>query len=294
MIDHLRQMAIFARVVDKGSFRAAAKDIGLAPSRISETVSELEDYLGVTLLYRTTRKITMTNEGNLFYARVREMLRNAEAGLDELNAMATEPVGALRISVPAFMATGPVSTAIARFADRYPGVSLSVCYTDHKMRLIEDGFDMAVRVGWLDDTSVMSHQLADGQRTLVAGTDYARTRAAPTRPADLEDWDWIRFQNRPDATSFTGPDGAVETVTGKVRVEIDSIDALFHVATQNIGVTVLPSYLAQRGIDAGTLVQLLPAWKLRPLGIYAVWPDQSRRESLTTLFVRFLGEQPLC
>ncbi|MEN0086932.1 MAG: LysR family transcriptional regulator, partial [Pseudomonadota bacterium] len=98
MIDHLRQMAIFARVVDEGSFRAAAKDVGLAPSRISEIVSELEAYLGVTLLYRTTRKITLTNEGRIFYARIVEMMRSAEAGLNELNALSMEPVGALRVS----------------------------------------------------------------------------------------------------------------------------------------------------------------------------------------------------
>ncbi len=99
MIEHLRHMAIFARVVDEGSFRAAAKTIGLAPSRISQTVSDLESFLGVTLLYRTTRKIALTNEGRMFYARVVDMMRSAEAGLNELNALSLEPVGALRISL---------------------------------------------------------------------------------------------------------------------------------------------------------------------------------------------------
>jgi DNA-binding transcriptional LysR family regulator len=103
MIEHLRHMAIFACVVDEGSFRGAAKTVGLAPSRISQTVSDLEEFLGVTLLYRTTRKIALTNEGRMFYARVTEMMQSAEAGLNELNALSLEPVGALRISLPAFM-----------------------------------------------------------------------------------------------------------------------------------------------------------------------------------------------
>ena len=103
MIDHLKHMAIFARVVDEGSFRAAAKALGVAPSRVSETVSELEDFLGVTLLYRTTRKIALSNEGRMFYARVTDMLRSAESGLNDLNALSLEPVGALRVSIPAFM-----------------------------------------------------------------------------------------------------------------------------------------------------------------------------------------------
>ncbi|MEM9761799.1 MAG: LysR family transcriptional regulator [Pseudomonadota bacterium] len=294
MIDHLRHMAIFARVVDEGSFRAAARDIGLSPSRVSETVSELEDYLGVTLLKRTTRKIALTNEGRMFYDRVLEMVRSAEAGLNDLNALALEPVGALRISMPAFLAAGPLSTAVADFTKLHPGVAISVIYTDNRLGLIEDGFDMNIRVGWLDDSSLMSRKLADGRRVLVAGAGYARERPVPERPKDLEDWHWVHYKNRPDTASFTAPDGSVEKVTGNAQIEVDSIDALYHLATQDTGATILPSFLAQRGIAAGKLVELLPGWTLRPLGIYAVWADKSRRESLTLLFVRFLAAQDLC
>lgn len=294
MIDHLKQMAIFARVVDEGSFRAAAKDIGLAPSRISETVSELEAYLGVTLLYRTTRKITLTNEGRIFYARVVDMMRSAEAGLNELNALSLDPVGALRISIPAFLASGPLSTAIAEFARLHPNVAFSVAYTDHPMKLIEDGFDLNVRVGWLDDSAMMSRKLADGQRYLVAGTEYVRARKPLKRARDLEDWDWISYQQRADTIEITSPTGKVEKVTGNAQIEVDSIDAVYHFAVQNMGVTILPSFLAKRGIDAGSLVHLLPDWTIRQLGIYIVWPDKSRRESLTLLFVRFLVDCGLC
>ncbi len=294
MIDHLRQMAIFASVVDEGSFRAAAKTIGLAPSRISETVSELETYLGTSLLYRTTRKITLTSEGRMFYARVVDMLHSAEAGLNELNALSLDPVGALRISIPAFLTTGPLSTAVANFARLHPNVAFSVAYTDHPVDLIEGGFDLNIRVGWLDDSAMMSRKLADGTRVLVAGTDYARQRPSPKRPSDLEDWDWIRYQQRADTTKFTSPSGQTEEVTGQAQIEVDSIDAVYHFAVQNMGATILPSFLAERGIVAGTLVQLLPGWELRPLGIYAVWPDKSRRESLALLFIRFLAEQGLC
>jgi len=294
MIDHLRQMAIFARVVDEGSFRAAAKDIGLAPSRISETVSELEAYLGVTLLYRTTRKITLTNEGRIFYARVVEMLRSAESGLNELNALSLDPVGALRISIPAFLASGPLSTAIADFARLHPNVAFSVDYSDHPRTLVEDGYDLNVRVGWLDDSAMMARKLAEGQRYLVAGADYVRQRKMPKRPADLEDWDWIRYRQRSDTTEFVSPKGKTEKVTGNAQIEVDSIDAVFHLAKQNMGATVLPSFLAERGIASGELVRLLPDWELRKLGIYVVWADKSRRESLTLLFVRFLADQGLC
>lgn len=294
MIDHLKHMAIFARVVDEGSFRAAAKEVGLSPPRISEMVSDLENYLGITLLHRTTRKIALTNEGKMFYARVVDMLRSAEAGLNELNALSLEPVGALRVTIPAFLAAGPLSTAIASFTKLHPNVAFSVSYTDNSVDLLEDGYDMSIRVGWLDDSSMMSRKLGDGQRVLVTGSGYLEHRRAPQSPKDMEDWDWIRYKNRPDTTEFTGPAGQVERVTGKAQIEVDSIDALYHMATQNAGATVLPSFLAARGIASGQLKSLLPEWTLRPLGIYAVWPDKSRRESLTLLFVRYLAEQDLC
>ncbi|MEM7441056.1 MAG: LysR family transcriptional regulator [Pseudomonadota bacterium] len=293
MIDHLKQMAVFARVVDEGSFRAAANDLGLSPSRVSETVSDLENYLGATLLHRTTRKIALTSEGRIFYARVVEMLRSAEAGLNEINALSLEPVGTLRVSIPALFTKGPLSTAIASFAKKYPNVALSLAYTDNEIGLLEDGFDINIRVGWLDDSAMMSRKLADEQRILIAGKDYAGNRPPPHHPSDLENWDWIRYKNRSDVTTFTNADGQTEKVHGNAQIEVDSIDALYQMATQDIGVTILPSFLAEQGEQAGKLVRLLPDWSLRPLGIYAVWPDRSRRESLTLLFVRFLADQDL-
>lgn len=290
MIEHLRHMAIFARVVDEGSFRAAARAMGLAPSRVSETISDLESFLGVTLLYRTTRKLSVTNEGRMFYARVAEMLRSAETGLNELNALSLEPVGALRVSMPAFLSSSTLATAVAEFSRRHPQVALSLCFTDKRMDLLNDGFDVNIRAGWLDDSSMMSRKLGESGRAVVAGVHYAATRPRPVHPSDMEDWDWLRYKHRSDYTSLTGPDGETVKVLGQARVEVDSIDALYHLATQSLGATVLPEYLAARGEAEGTLVRLLPEWRLEPLGYYAVWPDTSRRENLTVLFVRFLSE----
>ncbi|MSU88215.1 LysR family transcriptional regulator [Rhodobacteraceae bacterium 2CG4] len=290
MIEHLRHMAIFARVVDEGSFRAAAKAIGLAPSRVSETVSELEAFLGVTLLYRTTRRIALTNEGRMFYARVAEMLRSAENGLNELNALSLEPVGALRVSMPAFMSSSSLATAIAEFVRRHSQVALSITFTDGRTELLEDGFDVTIRAGWLDDSSMMSRKLGESERALVVGADYAATRPRPEHPSELEDWDWLRYKHRSDYTTLHGPDGNAVRVLGQARLEADSIDALYHFTLQNLGATVLPEHLAARGEAAGKLVRLLPEWRMIPLGFFAVWPDTSRRESLTLLFVRFIAD----
>lgn len=290
MIDYLKHMAIFARVVDEGSFRATAKAFGLSPSRISETISDLENYLGVTLLYRTTRKLSLTPEGQRFHARVKDMVGSAEAGLNELNALTLEPVGALRVSMPAFLATSALATGIAVFSKQYPQIALTLSFTDRKADLLSDGFDVGIRAGWLEDSSMMSRKLGESARALVVGKGYAAGKPHPVHPRDLEDWDWLRYKYRSDDTKLVSAEGEHVKVRGLARLEVDSIDALYHFTAQDLGVTVLPEHLAARGETSGHLTRLFPNWTLAALGYYAVWPDGSRRENLTMLFVRFMSE----
>ncbi|MEL7151108.1 MAG: LysR family transcriptional regulator [Pseudomonadota bacterium] len=290
MIEYLRHMAVFARVVDEGSFRGAAQALNVAPSRVSETVSDLEAYLGKTLLNRSTRKTALTSEGRIFYARVVDMIRSAEAGLNDLNALTIEPVGSIKVSMPAFMSSSGLAATVGEFARDHALVTLSVHFSDRPVGLIEAGYDVNIRVGWLEDSAMMSRKLGEEGRMLVAGRAYAADRPSPNRPKDLEGWDWIGYEQRQDTIAFTAPDQTVEKVTGVSHLRVDSVDALYTFTTRNLGVTVLPDHLAQRGIDDGQLVQLLPDWSLRPLGFYAVWPDKSRRESVVLLFVRYLAE----
>ncbi|MFC1519089.1 LysR family transcriptional regulator [Pseudomonadota bacterium] len=291
MIDYLRHMAIFVRVIDCGSFRAAAKSLGLAPSRISETISDLESYLGVTLLYRTTRKMALTNEGSKFYSRIVEMLNIAETGVDELNMHSVEPTGNLSISLPAFMAASSISTALAEFLRQYPKIKLTVSYSDLPVELIDTGFDLNIRIGWLSDSSMMSRKLSEEARVIVAGKEYVTSRPTPITPKDLESWNWIKYQQRSECIELSSKDGASVKIKGQYQLKVDSIEALFNFTCQNLGVTVLPWHIAERGLLSGALVQLLPDWHLEPLGCFAVWADTSRRESLTLMLVRFLAER---
>lgn len=291
MINHLKHMAVFARVVDKGSFRAAAQDLGVAPSRVSQTITDLESYLGTTLLYRTTRKLALTGEGRTLYRRVTEMLRSAEAGFNEINANTNDPVGALRVSVPAFLAMSDLSTAMANFIKRYPNVALSLYYNDRKVEIIENGFDLAIKAGSLADSAMMSRKLGAIPRALVAGVEYAAARSVPQRPKDLENWDWIQYQQRSDTVDLMSEKGKMEKVGGQSQIEVDSVNALYHFAQQNVGTTVLTENLAAQGVASGALVRLLPKWRPPDIDLHAVWPDSSRRENLTLLFVRFLADE---
>ena len=189
MIEYIRHMAVFARVVDEGSFRGAAQALNVAPSRVSETVSDLEAYLGKTLLNRSTRKTALTSEGRIFYARVVDMIRSAEAGLNDLNALTIEPVGSIKVSMPAFMSSSGLAATVGEFARDHALVTLSVHFSDRPVGLIEAGYDVNIRVGWLEDSAMMSRKLGEEGRMLVAGRAYAADRPSPNRPKDLEGWD---------------------------------------------------------------------------------------------------------
>ncbi|MEM9269229.1 MAG: LysR substrate-binding domain-containing protein, partial [Pseudomonadota bacterium] len=250
----------------------------------------LESFLGVTLLYRTTRKHALTNEGRLFHKRAVEVLGAAEAGLNALNAASVEPTGALRVSLPAFLAQSELSTCIVRFSETYQRVDLTLVYTDQPVGLIEDGFDLNIRVGWLDDSAMMSRKIGESGRVLVAGSALVASRSRPNHPNDLEDWPWIHYQQRSNTVDFQSPDGQEVPVTYTSKLSVDSLGALFHFACENAGLTILPEHLARKGEADGRLVTLLPDWGLRTLGYYAVWPDTSRRDSLTRVFVGYLAD----
>ncbi len=290
MIDKLRSIAIFSTVVDQGSFRAAAQHLDLVPSRVSQVISDLEKDLGVTLLYRSTRQLSLTQQGRILLENAHAMLAAAENGLDAINPHAAMPVGALRVSVPAFIAQTNLMDTFATFATAYPKVSLDLHFTDSRKDLIKDGFDLAIRAGWLTDSELMTRKIDKIERFLVASVSYCATKPIPSRAEDLEEWDWIRFSMQPEKTELTSPEGRTVSVRGQAGLRVSSAEALYEFALRGMGLTSVPENLAQRGIERGELVHVLPNWTLLPLGIHAVWPDQSRRENLTTFFVRYLAE----
>lgn len=289
MIDYLKHLALFARVVEEGSFRAAASASGLAPSRISDTISQLETHLGTTLLYRTTRKMALTHEGRVLYGHVKSMLQNAETGLNEINALLEAPAGALKISVPAFLASSTFTAVIARYAAQNSSVKLSMTYTDRQIDLIENGYDLAIRAGWLKDSSFMSLKLGEQDRILVASPAFLETRSPIETPQDITECPWLSYEQRPDTFELRSQNNVTETIKGNSIISVDSIHALYHLTCQSLGVTILPRSIAQDALASGRLQHVLPEWHLSPLGFYAVWPDRSRRESLTVQFARFLA-----
>lgn len=295
MINYLRHMAVFAKVVDMGAFRAAAKELGVAPSRVSQTVSDLEEHLSTTLFYRTTRKLTLTSEGRQFYGHVADMLRSAESGLNELNALSQKPVGSLKVTLPAFLETSNLSFALAGFVKQYPEVDLCLTYTDQIVDMLEEGLDLRIRAGssGVSDGAMLSRKLGEIKRLLVASKHYSDKHPIPQHPSDLKEWEWVRFQARSNMIEFISPTNETVSISENSRISVNSANALKYFTEQDAGITILPENLIADELEKGKFVHVLPEWRITPLECYAIWPDKSRRETLTMLLVHHLVEHGL-
>lgn len=288
MIDELRALAIFAKVVEAGSFRSAAHGLKLSPSVVSHHVTQLEERLGVALLYRSTRQLSLTFEGEKLFASAKSMLLAAENGLNSIAHQAAEPSGKLNLTVPALLTRSPLVRDIALFAKTFPKVALSINFSDMPADVIREGIDLAIRVGDLKDSSLKSKRLFDLQRKLIASPDYMAKHKAPHSPKDLIQWDWIGFKMRAHTKTLIHPSHKPFSIDFAPRIIVDSIDAVCQLAIAGLGLVTPPSFLIEEDIRQGSLVEPLPDWQAEPLPVYAVWPPNASKESLTFKLIAFL------
>lgn len=181
MIDELRALAIFAKVVETGSFRSAANALKLSPSVVGHHVSRLEKRLGVALLYRSTRRLSLTHEGEKLFTSTKAMLSAAEKGLDSVAYHASEPTGKLNLTVPAMLTRSPLVSDIAAFAKEFPKVALSINFSDIQQDLIREGIDLAIRIGDLKDSALKSKRLFTMKRKLVVAPALMNEHKSPRR-----------------------------------------------------------------------------------------------------------------
>jgi len=290
MIDELRALAVFAKTVETGSFRRAAAELKLSPSVVSHHVSRLEERLGCSLLYRSTRKLSLTDQGQRLYQQAAQMVAAAEQGLELFSSGATQPVGRLRLSLPALLANSPVVGWLAEFREQYPGVEVEASFTDRKQDLIAEGIDLAIRIGELQDSSLRQRRLWRMTRTLVASPVLAAKFNMPDQPDDLAAWPWIGISIRPDYKLFLR-DGREEKVEYQPQLSVDNIEVATRLSVAGAGLATPPDFMAAPFISRGELVELLPQWQVEPLDVFALWPEHLSAHSLSALFVRFLLER---
>lgn len=286
MIDDLRQIAIFAKTVEHGSFRAAAKALKLSPSVVSHHISQLEERLSVALLYRSTRNFVLTEAGQSLLVSARQMIEAAETGLNDIRGKAAEPSGELRITIPAVLSHSRLVDEFAFFSQRYPKVALNLVFSDSRYDLIRDGFDLGIRMGLTHKRGPTWRLLRTDKRCLVAATDYLQGQSHPTEPKEAEMLDWLEL-NTPKKIKpiFWKPNGDSVQLSPKARITVNDANALYQMARAGAGLAIVPEFLVSRDAAAGRIQILLTEWEINVLYTSAEWPRNAPKNGLIKLLV---------
>lgn len=280
-------MEAFVRVVEAGSFVGAAERLGLSTSSLSRLVADLEQHLGARLLNRTTRRLSLTESGQAYYERCVTLL----ADLAEAEALAGQSAaqarGTVRLTCSYSMAEQRVAPAIASFVRTHPAVRFELVVSDRIVDLVEEGFDLAIRVGTVGSDRLVARRLGSMALVLCAAPAYLERHAAPRAPSDLADHNVLTYaySATPRVWRFTGPDRAVHDVRVGGNLHANSGDALRAAAMEGMGIINEPDFLLDAALRAGRLVRLLPEFVGAGGDIWAVYPSRRHLSLKVRLFV---------
>lgn len=290
MLD-LQQVNSFLAVVRAGSFVGAAEAIGLSKAAISRHVAELESQLGVRLLHRTTRRLSLTDDGQRFHARAGELVEALQDLEAETASSGGEASGRLRINAPLTFGNLHLAPLWSRFLEANPKVSLDITLNDRVVDLVEEGYDLAVRITNLGNSQLVSRRLATTRMVVCASPDYLAAHGTPGQPQDLGDHRVLAYSywTTGDDWTFAGPAGDI-TVRVQPCIRTNSGDTCRIVALQGQGITMQPDFLVGPDLRDGTLVELLPEYRVLELGIHAVYPSRKHLPMKTRRLVDFLAD----
>ena len=290
MHKELNSIAIFIAVVDEGGFSKAAEKVGLTNSVISHHVTKLEESLGDTLLYRSTRQVTLTDKGQDFYTVASAAVKSIEAAVGELKSEGSEPSGQLHIAMPSFVPDPRLQELIWGFATRYENVDLKVSFSDDQKQLIQDGFDIAFRLGKLDSSGMISRKIVDIELILVASPELVSNAPKITEPNDLVDLDCISLNQLRWSVNLSKGNRYEEVPMKNQRILVDNIYAARDAAIAGLGLIPLPLGLCEQEIVDGKLVRVLPEWQISTIPLHAVWNNKAGRNSLTRRLLSYLSD----
>ena len=291
MIDNLRSIAIFAEAIKSGSFRTAAKSLGLSPSVVSYQITQLEQHLGTALIYRSTRKLSLTHEGNVLYQHAIDMLASIQMGVDKVTLDSHQPTGKLKISLPSVLTRSSFNLRLAEFCKQHSGIDFEIIYSDIRQDLIASGLDMVIRAGDMEDSSLKSIRIGAISRKLVCSSEYLQDKARPLHPDDLINWNWIRLAMLPDMRQLRKKNQAPIHIKFSSNISVDSVDAMTQLCIHGLGVATPPDYLIDAALKSGELVELIPDWRADAIPLYACWPGNVSNNSNAKRLVNFLARQ---
>lgn len=290
-MERLDAMAVFAGVVEAESFSGAARALGLSKSAVSKQIGRLEDRLGLRLLNRTTRRLSLTEAGAAFYQGCQRVVAEAEAAERAVTHLASAPRGRLRINAPMSFGLRHISPALPEFLGRYPELAVDLTLNDRVVDLVEEGFDVGVRIAPLADSSLVARRLAPSRSVLSAAPAYLEARGAPRDLDALEDHACLiySYQASGEAWRLSGPAGERRLkVSGPLRV--NNGDAILAAALGGLGVALLPCFICGDDLRAGRLVRVLPGWQAAAgNAVSAVYPAARHLSPKVRVFVDFLA-----
>lgn len=287
-MDHISRVGVFIAVVKAGSFSGAALALGITSSAVSKQIQNLEQDLQVKLLNRTTRNVSPTEEGTLYYERAARALEDLKEAENEINELKSRPRGPLKISLPQSLGIKYFGDAIATFAAQYPEVELDVSLDDRLVDVAGEGFDLVVRISSLSDTSLIARRLAKCPLVLCASPTYLAANSTPKSPADLIQHNVLAFTgNRgPHEWRYENRSGETGQVSLNGNFKADSGAILCRAALQDIGIVILPVFYVSEYLESGDLQVVLPDLTTSPKReIFAVFPPNRFQSTRLRLFV---------
>lgn len=289
-MDPLDGIAAFARVVDSGSFSAAARRLNISKSAVSAHVQRLEERLGIRLINRTTRRLSMTEAGAAYYRHCARILAEAEAAEQAATTLQREPRGTLRISAPDSFGWMHVAPAVPAFLKRYPELSVDITLSPAHVNLVDEGLDLAIRIGVLADSPLVVRRLAPSRLVFCAAPAYLKERGLPREPAELARHNCLctRLLAWGDEWRLAGKRGEVRVAVGG-SFRSNNAEMLRAAALDGIGIAMLPSWAAAEPLRTGALRRVLEAWEPPASTIYAVYPGNRLMSMKVRAFVDHLA-----
>ena len=290
-MDRFLEMRTFVQVVDTGSFVGAAEPLDMSKAAVSRYVADLEARLGVRLLHRTTRRLSLTEDGEVFYLRCKELLGGLDAAEAEVTARSGDAVGQLRVNAPVSFGILYLAPVWAAFKARHPQVSFDVTLSDRVVDIVEEGFDLAIRITQLQNSSLISRRLASARMVLCASPTYRARQGTPVHPSELVQHHILAYSywSSRDEWAFDGPDGVVVVKTTPC-LRSNNGDTCRAVALAHEGIILQPSFMVGADLAAGTLVELCPGYRALEMGIHAVYSSRKHVAPKVRLLIDFLVE----
>lgn len=289
----LSGISVFVAVVEEGSFTAAADFLGLSKSAVSKQVRRLEQRLGAQLLNRTTRRLSLTEVGRTFHERCRRIVEEAEAAELAVTSLQETPRGTLRVTAPLSFGIAHLAAALPAFMDTYPDISVDIDFSDRRVDLLEDGFDLAIRIGDLEDSSLIARRVSQSRRAVWAAPDYWARHGKPEHPNDLTGHACLGYAylSTPMSWSFKEPGGGPFAVKIKGRLISNNGNVLARAAAAGHGCVMLPTFICRDLVAKGALESALEIYQADPVGIYVVYPPNRHLSTKVRVLIDFLVDR---